>query len=74
MSFNYNVFGAVAAGIGLLGVLLRIFLYLRPKRLRKSLDNVLSELDQTLLDIQEAGILLNEIQGGLNAAWQRLSE
>lgn len=76
MSFNYNVFGAVTAGIGLLLGVIPVFLYFamfRPKHLHKSLVNVLSELDQTLLGIQEAGILLDDFPGGLDAVRQRLN-
>lgn len=71
MSFNYDVFGAVTGGIGLLLAVIPTSLYfavLRPKHLRKALDSVLSWSDQALVRIQETGILLDDYPGGLEAA------
>ena len=75
MPFNYNVFGAVTGGIGLLLGAVPMFLcfaMFRPKHLRESLDNVLSLSEQALMRIQEAGILLDDIPGGIKAARERL--
>lgn len=75
MSFNYNVFGAVTAGIGLLLAVIPMFLcfaIFSPTHLRKALDNALSLSDQALLRIQETGTPLDDFSGGLKAARERL--